>query len=216
MWDEPRTASRCWRSCTARAPAGRERRRCASSSRARSSAASRAAVEADRPALRANLVASQVMGLVAARYVARIEPLASLDADEVVPLVAPTLQRYLDGTLEGRGCRFPRRYRRKEPADAPRTASAALPRRAVLADVIPGARVRDVMLVISGALLTALFAQIEIKVAGVAGADHRPDARRRPGGRDARRCGAAWRRWRCTRCSACSCRSTPTASRAGT
>ena len=58
-----------------------------------------AAVEADRPELRANLVASQVMGLLAARYVAQVEPLASLDAEEVVPLVAPTLQRYLDGTL---------------------------------------------------------------------------------------------------------------------
>jgi AcrR family transcriptional regulator len=49
--------------------------------------------------LRAALVASQIMGLIAARYVARVEPLASLPADEVVPLVAPTLQRYLDGAL---------------------------------------------------------------------------------------------------------------------
>jgi AcrR family transcriptional regulator len=49
--------------------------------------------------LRATLVASQIMGLIAARYVARLEPLASLPADEVVPLVAPTLQRYLDGAL---------------------------------------------------------------------------------------------------------------------
>jgi AcrR family transcriptional regulator len=57
------------------------------------------AITADRPDLRANLVASQVMGLIAARYVARLEPLASLPADEVVPLVAPTLQRYLDGEL---------------------------------------------------------------------------------------------------------------------
>lgn len=57
------------------------------------------AVVADRAPLRASLVASQVMGLLAARYVARIEPLASLPADEVVPLVAPTLQRYLDGPL---------------------------------------------------------------------------------------------------------------------
>ena len=57
------------------------------------------AVRADRASLRANLVASQVMGLIAARYVARLEPLASLPADEVVPLVAPTLQRYLDGAL---------------------------------------------------------------------------------------------------------------------
>ena len=45
-------------------------------------------------------------------------------------------------------------------------AAAALPRRAVLADVITGERVRDVVLVISGALLTALFAQISIPVAG--------------------------------------------------
>jgi biotin transport system substrate-specific component len=38
--------------------------------------------------------------------------------------------------------------------------------RAVLADVIPGARVRDAVLVLSGALLTALFAQISIAVEG--------------------------------------------------
>ena len=49
--------------------------------------------------MRATLVASQIMGLLAARYIARVEPLASLPADEVVPLVAPTLQRYLDGAL---------------------------------------------------------------------------------------------------------------------
>jgi biotin transport system substrate-specific component len=40
----------------------------------------------------------------------------------------------------------------------------ALPRPAVLADVLPGARVRDAVLVLSGALLTALFAQISIDV----------------------------------------------------
>jgi AcrR family transcriptional regulator len=57
------------------------------------------AVTADRAALRANLVASQIMGLLAARYIARVEPLASLPAEEVVPLVAPTVQRYLDGVL---------------------------------------------------------------------------------------------------------------------
>jgi biotin transport system substrate-specific component len=39
-----------------------------------------------------------------------------------------------------------------------------LPRRAVLADAIPEARVRDATLVLAGALLTALFAQIEINV----------------------------------------------------
>jgi biotin transport system substrate-specific component len=43
------------------------------------------------------------------------------------------------------------------------SATHALPRGTVLADVLPGARVRDVVLVVSGALLTALFAQISIK-----------------------------------------------------
>jgi AcrR family transcriptional regulator len=46
--------------------------------------------------LRATLVASQIVGLIAVRYVARVEPLASMDREEIVPLVAPTLQRYLD------------------------------------------------------------------------------------------------------------------------
>jgi biotin transport system substrate-specific component len=44
------------------------------------------------------------------------------------------------------------------------TTATAFPRQAVLADVIPGARVRDAVLVVSGALLTALFAQISIDV----------------------------------------------------
>jgi biotin transport system substrate-specific component len=44
------------------------------------------------------------------------------------------------------------------------TTAITFPRRAVLADVLPGARVRDAVLVLSGALLTALFAQISIDV----------------------------------------------------
>jgi biotin transport system substrate-specific component len=43
--------------------------------------------------------------------------------------------------------------------------AAALTRYPVLADALPGARVRDAVLVVSGALLTALFAQITIDVA---------------------------------------------------
>ena len=50
---------------------------------------------------RAALVASQVVGLALARYVLRIEPLASACADDLVPLLAPTLQRYLTGELAG-------------------------------------------------------------------------------------------------------------------
>ena len=45
-------------------------------------------------------------------------------------------------------------------------AAAALSRPTVLADAIPGDRVRDVGLVAGGALLTALFAQIAINVPG--------------------------------------------------
>lgn len=46
-------------------------------------------------ALRANLAGSQVVGLVMARYVVGVEPLASAAAETVVAAVAPTLQRYL-------------------------------------------------------------------------------------------------------------------------
>jgi biotin transport system substrate-specific component len=44
------------------------------------------------------------------------------------------------------------------------TTATSLPRYPVLADALPGARVRDAILVVSGALLTALFAQISIDV----------------------------------------------------
>ena len=56
----------------------------------------RLAAALDGDQLRATLVASQVVGVIALRYIARVEPLASLDREEVVRLVAPTLQRYLD------------------------------------------------------------------------------------------------------------------------
>jgi AcrR family transcriptional regulator len=53
----------------------------------------------DDPELRASLAASQMMGLGMARYVLRLEPLASADADDLVDLLAPTLQAYLTGPL---------------------------------------------------------------------------------------------------------------------
>lgn len=45
--------------------------------------------------VRASLLGSQVVGLAMARYVVRIEPLASMPADDVAAAIAPTLQRYL-------------------------------------------------------------------------------------------------------------------------
>ena len=53
----------------------------------------------DRPELRMPLVASQVIGLILARYVVRVEPIASLDTDSLVAIYAPTIQRYLTGAL---------------------------------------------------------------------------------------------------------------------
>ena len=47
--------------------------------------------------LRATAIVSQMLGLAFARYVLRVEPLASAPPDEVVALVAPNIQRYVDG-----------------------------------------------------------------------------------------------------------------------
>lgn len=44
---------------------------------------------------RAQVVASQLIGLVVTRYVLVLEPLASMPADEVVAWIAPTIQRYV-------------------------------------------------------------------------------------------------------------------------
>ncbi len=51
--------------------------------------------------LRATLAGSQLLGVAMARYVLRIEPLASADHDTVAAALGPTLQRYFTGDLEG-------------------------------------------------------------------------------------------------------------------
>jgi AcrR family transcriptional regulator len=50
--------------------------------------------------LRATLVGSQVVGLVMARHVVGVEPLASLEGEALVGAVAPTFQRYLTEPLD--------------------------------------------------------------------------------------------------------------------
>ena len=45
--------------------------------------------------LRASLVGSQLVGLAVARYLLRLEPLASTPAEDIAVAVGPTLQRYL-------------------------------------------------------------------------------------------------------------------------
>ena len=61
------------------------------------------ALDVDQPQLRGNLVGSQLLGLAFARYIIRIEPLASASTDEVIAAVAPTVQRYVAGDLTASG-----------------------------------------------------------------------------------------------------------------
>jgi AcrR family transcriptional regulator len=49
--------------------------------------------------LRPPLVGSQIVGLIFMRYIVKLEPLASLPADDVVAAIAPSVQRYLTGDL---------------------------------------------------------------------------------------------------------------------
>jgi AcrR family transcriptional regulator len=62
-------------------------------------AAITASLGAEDAELRATLVGSQVVGLVVARYIVAVEPLASLDPERLVAAVAPNFQRYLVGSL---------------------------------------------------------------------------------------------------------------------
>jgi AcrR family transcriptional regulator len=61
------------------------------------------ALATDDAELRAALMGSQVVGLVMARYVVGVQPLASLPPDELVARIAPTFQRYLVEPLDGPG-----------------------------------------------------------------------------------------------------------------
>lgn len=63
------------------------------------------ALGSDDAQLRANLASSQMVGLVMARYVIRIEPLASADSNTIAAAIAPTLQRYLVGDLGPAGAK---------------------------------------------------------------------------------------------------------------
>jgi AcrR family transcriptional regulator len=49
--------------------------------------------------LRATLIGSQIIGLAMARYIVRVEPLASAPPAQLVAAIGPTLQRYLTGEI---------------------------------------------------------------------------------------------------------------------
>lgn len=56
-------------------------------------------IGSDDAAYRASLLMSQIVGLIMARYIVAVEPLASRDHLAVADAIAPTLQRYLTGDL---------------------------------------------------------------------------------------------------------------------
>jgi Tetracyclin repressor-like, C-terminal domain len=48
-------------------------------------------------AVRVELVGAQLVGLAMMRYVLKVEPIASLDVDDLVPMMAPALRQTLTG-----------------------------------------------------------------------------------------------------------------------
>jgi hypothetical protein len=57
------------------------------------------ALSEDERLLRSSLIASQMMGLAFMRFIWKIEPLTSMDDEDVVTAIGPAIQRYLDGDL---------------------------------------------------------------------------------------------------------------------
>jgi AcrR family transcriptional regulator len=61
------------------------------------------AARVDDPAgtgiVRAEFAATQVLGVVMARHILKLEPMASLPIDQIVETIAPNLQRYFTGDL---------------------------------------------------------------------------------------------------------------------
>ncbi len=51
--------------------------------------------------IRVQFVASQLVGVVMARYILELEPFASLPVQQIADTVGPNLQRYLTGDLPG-------------------------------------------------------------------------------------------------------------------
>jgi len=48
-------------------------------------------------------VASQLGGLMIGRYILRLPALVDMSVEELAVAVAPTLQRYIDGPVDGMG-----------------------------------------------------------------------------------------------------------------
>lgn len=56
-------------------------------------------IRGDNPRLRALLMASQLVGVAITRYVMRLEPIATAPIEEIIDLVSPRIQSYVDGAM---------------------------------------------------------------------------------------------------------------------
>jgi AcrR family transcriptional regulator len=54
-------------------------------------------MDGDRPDVRASLLATQFLGMVFARFVVEVEPLASMEGEEIARWLGPTFDLYLTG-----------------------------------------------------------------------------------------------------------------------
>ena len=59
-----------------------------------------AEIDADRPRFRAELCASQIVGIMITRQILALPELAAADVDTLAAAYGPTLQRYLTGSLD--------------------------------------------------------------------------------------------------------------------
>jgi AcrR family transcriptional regulator len=59
------------------------------------------ALNPDEAPVRSALIATQIAGLVTTRYVLKIEPVASMPAEQLVRAMAPNVQRFLTDPLPG-------------------------------------------------------------------------------------------------------------------
>ncbi|WP_063824732.1 TetR/AcrR family transcriptional regulator [Nocardia pseudovaccinii] len=60
-----------------------------------------ASLPRDEAELRANLVSTQIVGLAMTRYVWAIDRIADISSEQVIRLIAPTVQHYLTGAMGG-------------------------------------------------------------------------------------------------------------------
>ena len=98
VWDDPDAPARPARAGPL-ADGRRQRAAWCATASSRSWSARCSPLVRDRPEVRIPLVASQVLGLIVARYVVALPALAQMPAEDVVARVGPVLQHYLTGDL---------------------------------------------------------------------------------------------------------------------